>query len=159
MKQKRATVESETKEIIDWMHTFRFGSWDEAIESIRSQAPTWSDWDTAELYASMVERDGIIVPRTTERTIRHMEKTLGEYSTVVLKEIKCPILLLHATLPIEKKDMRKSGLASCRTHAPHVKIVAIQNCGHTIKEHLNFVMTELAEFINPVNRGSSPGAC
>lgn len=159
MKQKGATVASETKEIIDWMNTLRFGSWDEAIESIRSQAHTWSDWDTAELYTSMVERDGVIEPRTTEKTIQQMEQTLGEYSTVVLREIKCPILLLHATLPIEKEDMRESGLASFRSHASHAKIVAIPNCGHTIKEHLHFVMTQLVEFINHADRESNSGAC
>ncbi len=150
MKQKGVTVESETEDILESMSTYRFGSWDEALEVIRSQATTWTYYDEAEFYTSMVERDGAIVLRVTDNTIIQMEQTLGDYSIAVMEELTCHILLLHSTLPAEREETRAGGLALFHYHAPHAKIVPIPNCGHTIKEHLPFVMNQIAEFIRDV---------
>lgn len=150
MQQKGVTIESETKGILDSMYSYRFKSWDEAMKAIRFQSATWTALDEAEFNTSFVERDEAIVLRTTENTIVQMEQTLGDYSPVVLENVTCPILLLHSTLPTEKKEMRENGLSELRYYAQHVKIVPIPDCGHTIKEHLPFVMDQISKFIHDV---------
>lgn len=150
MEQKRETLESETKKILEDMRAYRYDSWDEALEAIRSQSPTWSDFDTAQFHVSMVERNGAIVPRMTETTVRQMEQALADYSADVLDGVSCPILLLHSTLPPEKADMRTLGIDVFHARAPHAAIVPIPNCGHSIEEHLPFVMDQLAKFIHDV---------
>lgn len=125
MKQKGETVDSETKSIIESMRTYQYDSWDAARQAIQAQVSPWTDYDEAEFYASLVERDDVIVLRTTENTIRQMERTLGEYSTDVLEGLTSPILLLHSTLPSEKAEMRKDGLTLFHHHAPHARIVPV----------------------------------
>lgn len=147
MKDKGETVESETESIIEWMRTFRYDSWDGARQAVQSQVSPWTSYDEAEFNASVVEQDGVIVLRTTEYTIVQMEQALGEYSTDVLEGLTTPILLLHSTLPPEKAEMRKNGLRLFRHHAPHARIVPIPNCGHTIKEHLPFVLNQILKFV------------
>lgn len=148
LEQRGITSDEETTKIISSMRAFRYNSRDEAREAIQSQTTTWSDDDEAEFESSVVERDGAIVQRTTERTIILMEQTLGDYSTVVLQTLACPILVMHATLPAEKSEMRSRGLAVLSEHAPHAKIVPIPNCGHNIKEHLPFVMDQIVNLIH-----------
>ncbi len=147
MKLKEKTAESEIEDILEWMRTFHFDSWDKALEAIKSEVIPWTDYDEAEFYASLVERDGAIVLKMAESTIIQMEQVLADYSTVMLEGFMCPILLLHSTLPPEKAEMRTRGLALFHDHAPHAQIVPIPDCGHTIREHLPFVMDQIVEFI------------
>lgn len=156
MTDKGETVDSETKSIIEWMRTFRYDSWDAARQAIQAQVSPWTSYDEAEFKASIVDQDGVIMLRTTENTITQMEQTLGEYSTDVLEGLTTPIILLHSTIPPEKAEMRRTGLGLFRGHAPHARIVPIANCGHTIKEHLPFVMNQILEFIEEVS-GTNAG--
>lgn len=151
MTDKGETVDSETKSIIEWMRTFRYDSWDAARQAIQAQVSPWTSYDEAEFNASVVDQDGVIVLRTTENTITQMEQTLGEYSTDVLEQVTTPILLLHSTLPPEEAEMRRKGLGLFRDHAPHARIVPIPNCGHTIKEHLPFVVNQILKFVAELN--------
>ncbi len=56
MKQKGKTAESEIGDILEWMRTFHFDSWDKALEAIKSEVIPWTEYDEAEFYASLVER-------------------------------------------------------------------------------------------------------
>lgn len=159
MEQKGVTLESETEDILESMRTYRYETWDEALDAIKSEATTWTDYDEAEFYAAMVERDNAVVLRMTETTIIQMEEALAGYSTELLDGVTCPILLLHSTLPPEKAEMRARGLTMFHDYAPNASIVPIPNCGHTLKEHLPFVMDKIIEFIpqgNNIVMGSQP---
>jgi pimeloyl-ACP methyl ester carboxylesterase len=148
LSQKGETAESETAAIVEGMRTFHFDSWAAARAAIQSQTPTpWSALDDAEFHAAFVEAEGAVVPRVTEDTIRLMELALAAYSPSVLDSVTCPVLLLHATLPPERASMRAQGLAEFRRHARQTRMVPIPNAGHTIKEHLLFVLEHIAAFV------------
>jgi pimeloyl-ACP methyl ester carboxylesterase len=147
MEQKNVTWQAETELIIEDRRAYRFDSWDEALEVIKSRVSTWTDHDEAEFYAAMVQRDGVVQQRMTEATIMYMEQALDRYSTAVFTGLTCPILLLHSILPPEKTEMRARGLVLFHEHAPHARTVPIPNCGHVIGDHLPFVMDRMVEFI------------
>lgn len=148
LEQQGDSVEAQTERILESLREFRFTSWEEALAAVKSYVTPWTEYDAAEFQVSMVEHDGIIQQRYDEETAIKMERALGMYSTAVLEGLTFPILLLHSTLPPEKADIRALGLASFHNHAPHSSIVPIPNCGHTIKEHLPFVMNQIMRFIS-----------
>lgn len=148
LSHKGETAESETAAIIEGMRTFHFETWAAARAAIQSQTSTpWSAVDDAEFHAAFVEAEGMVVPRVTEETIRLMEQTLAAYSPSELDRVTCPILLLHATLPPERASMRAQGLADFQRHAPQACLIPIPEAGHTIKEHLPFVLQHIAAFV------------
>ena len=141
------TLESQIDRISASFRRRRYTSWEEARRVVKSKSPVWNEYDEAEFRLSMVEKDGFVIPRETEETMIMMEQAIAPFSPAVVDELTCPILILHATLPIGMNDIREAALAKFSQYAPQTQIVPIPNCGHTIKEHLPFVMREILTFI------------
>lgn len=127
------SLEEELEGIEDFYESVRFPSWDEFIESEKSELQRWSEELEAASRAQMTEKDGeirlVMEPATAKAAIKgiYMEQTAGIFS-----QISPPVLLLRATLPAEIEETRKQAVDHFMAQISQAEVHAIANTTHDI---------------------------
>lgn len=127
------TLEKELKDVESFCENVRFPSWKEFFNSEKGELSRWSEELKAASKAQVREQNGEIRLTLSIFTAQAMLKGMNlEPVDHVVSMVKCPILLIHATIPAELDTIRKNCIQNLQMKIGHLNVESIVGAGHDI---------------------------
>ncbi len=141
------TLEKELKDVASFCENVRFPSWEEFFKSEKEELARWSEELEVVSKAQVKEQNGEIRLTLSPFTAQAMIKGMNvEPVDQVVGMIKCPTLLLHATVPAELGTKRKGCIQKLQVKIEHLDVESIEGAGHDIFRDVPEIVAERLNF-------------
>lgn len=141
------TLEKELKDVANFCKDVRFPSWEEFFNSEKEELSRWSKELKVASKAQVKEINGEIRLTLSQFTAQAMIKGINfQPVDQVVSMLKCPTLLLHATVPAELETKRKNCIQSLHTKIENLDVESIVGAGHDIFRDAPEIVAERLTF-------------
>lgn len=110
-----------------------FNSWEDVMREYQGYTKKWNN-RIEKMVSSLFIKEGeqykFIPSKFTVLSI--IQAFYKEGFTTLYPYIKAPVLLLHATSPVELDEARSKGITELRKHVKDVTVKPMEGCGHML---------------------------
>ncbi|WP_164667329.1 alpha/beta fold hydrolase [Virgibacillus doumboii] len=127
------SLEDELKNIEEFHNSIRFSSWEDFIESEKSEMPRWNKALEAGSRSQVKEINGEIrlaLPITAAKAV--IKGIYAEPTMDIFSQVSSPVLLLRSTLPEEMESFRQKESDAFVKNTPDAEVRIIPDTTHNI---------------------------